>query len=1227
MLKTKKLKRFAIGALIALTTNGLHAQNQANNWAFGVNGGLSFNAAPPHAATPITTAMDQAEGVACMSDASGNLLFYTDGTRIWNGSHTLVVSSGLFGNYSATQSAIIVPDPASTTEYYIFTVGNFANADGLQYVKYSTSTEALVGTSTPLQTTVTEKITAVKKGDNSGYWVLAHDWGNNNFFVYEITCTGLTLSAIQSVGAPHQGHINSTLGYMKFNADGNRLAVANTYGNYGGGGIPSVAQSYGFVQVFDFDNITGVINTTGIVNIGLNAALTGDDGATLFTPYGLEFSENGNFLYISEVGRTSTPTAGKLHQYNFSTGSIVTIGSANGGTYDIGALQMGRDGKIYVAIDQRSYLGVINTPEIAIPASSINFGIAANQINLTAGSIVRLGLPNFIQSIFSDTEIAFSGSECNPTFSFTGSGDITSYNWNFGDGNTSTASNPTHTYNTPGTYTVTLTTTTAAGCTNVNTLSVTAEDCCPVASAATDVIYHSTNETITDIVNWSGTHYVEDGVIITVNPGATLDITNVDVIFGECAGIDFVGNSTARINNSVLRPCDMEKTWRGLNFKPSAIGLKPKATINESTFKNAQTGINYIGTLASQRSNLDMNITNNLFLNNQVGVALKDTRFDEHITGNTFNVENIKLFSSVDCPNPTSAINRQGISIWNVTARGTIAQNDFICTKNSNAINLYGVSTTSSSAFITENNFSNNYHAVYVRFGSNVKIENNEIGVSALHAQNRSQIYILSGNMVTIKGNQLTNTNNLDQRIVSGTQSAIKVVKGSKNIWIKENEIDGFETGINLNQSNEIVVAENTIENSWFYGIYMNASNGSGANMYISCNTINMYNVPNSDVTGIGFYQTGRTDHRVKIYSNCIFETNQAIHLENTSGTTNVMPEIRNNFMYNYTRAGIENINMIGNIGASGTDHSQAGRNSFISNNSPNQNATTTGDIISNVAITQNGNYGVGLFTANVTGNANAANYHSTASCGGQNRWGNNYSNEIDVAEICDNVKIYLREVLKTVGGKQELKSEAYSAINNIETAVLILSYLNEVNPDVLAYTHTKIKAEADLYEADLNQLDYAYFLLTQQYENAKSLANNIDDQTIVLKDIALIDYILNGIVWNDMPEEEKAEILAHDATIIAPSHLQNVETFTTNQFELNIYPSPSKGDLTIQLNSAAENPVVKIYDIHGKLLETENLTTRNTLLHLNVSHLSNGIYVVVLENDGITTQGKFIKN
>ena len=97
------------------------SQNEGNIWYFGQNAGLDFNSGVPVALTD--GQLNTLEGCASIADNNGDLLFYTDGSIVYNKNHTVMPNCfGLLGNSSSAQSAIIVKKPGSLTVYYLFTV-------------------------------------------------------------------------------------------------------------------------------------------------------------------------------------------------------------------------------------------------------------------------------------------------------------------------------------------------------------------------------------------------------------------------------------------------------------------------------------------------------------------------------------------------------------------------------------------------------------------------------------------------------------------------------------------------------------------------------------------------------------------------------------------------------------------------------------------------------------------------------------------------------------------------------------------------------------------------------------------------------------------------------------------------------------------------------------------------------------------------------------------------
>jgi len=110
------------------------SQGEANNWYFGDHAGIKFN--PDGSVTTLNDcAMLAPGGSAVLSDASGQLVFYTNGSVVYNKNHQVMSNGGdLIGGFESSQPAIIVQKPGSTNLYYIFAVdADYFASVGLSY--------------------------------------------------------------------------------------------------------------------------------------------------------------------------------------------------------------------------------------------------------------------------------------------------------------------------------------------------------------------------------------------------------------------------------------------------------------------------------------------------------------------------------------------------------------------------------------------------------------------------------------------------------------------------------------------------------------------------------------------------------------------------------------------------------------------------------------------------------------------------------------------------------------------------------------------------------------------------------------------------------------------------------------------------------------------------------------------------------------------------------------
>ncbi len=116
------MKFIILTYLAGLLSCQVFSQMQSANWVFGDSAGLSFNGG---IVTNFKSSLLSAEPSASISDSAGNLLFYTNGSKVWSKDHTIMENGegldiGALGDYnsSVTQGVVIIPKPHSYNLYY-----------------------------------------------------------------------------------------------------------------------------------------------------------------------------------------------------------------------------------------------------------------------------------------------------------------------------------------------------------------------------------------------------------------------------------------------------------------------------------------------------------------------------------------------------------------------------------------------------------------------------------------------------------------------------------------------------------------------------------------------------------------------------------------------------------------------------------------------------------------------------------------------------------------------------------------------------------------------------------------------------------------------------------------------------------------------------------------------------------------------------------------------------
>ncbi|GGG57693.1 T9SS type A sorting domain-containing protein [Bizionia arctica] len=209
----------------------------------------------------------------------------------------------------------------------------------------------------------------------------------------------------------------------------------------------------------------------------------------------------------------------------------------------------------------------------------------------------------------------------------------------------------------------------------------------------------------------------------------------------------------------------------------------------------------------------------------------------------------------------------------------------------------------------------------------------------------------------------------------------------------------------------------------------------------------------------------------------------------------------------------------------------------------------------------------------------------------------------------------------------------------------------------------------------DFTDQDYLYYTINfQNLGTAEALEVRVEDVLDSQLDASTFkmlnashDYVVtrtdNNLIWNfdaiNLPSESMDEPNSHgyvyfkvkplagyqDGDIIpntADIYFDFNPAITTNTFETefvttlsvndfstvlySMYPNPANNTVHVQFDKAvAENLVVNIYNVQGKLVSKINSISNNNKISFNVSNLSQGMYFVELKGESFIIKEKLI--
>jgi len=340
------LKRHDIALLCLVFLLGCCTETTAqyNNhlWFFGRGStGVSFsminNAPQPHT---LHSELNQEGSCVVVNPYNKQLLFYSDGDKVYNRNHRVMPSGiGLGGCPSSAQAAVAIPKPGTDRQYYLFSnaYGSACTSNALRLATIDMELDDGLGDLAPNSSSivldkVAEGMTAVPEPNSPNYWIIGNmKNGTHSHYIIHVTAAGINPPIFYDY-APSFASFN-------LNYHPSRNCISSIYRNDG-------LQE---IRLFDFNTETGEL-AASTISIPLN------------TPhaYDVEISPDGSKLYYSSWKKI------ELFQYDLTTNQVHQLYNASIHEDSRGGgLATGPDGKIYHIYESDSTsLAVIQNPDL-----------------------------------------------------------------------------------------------------------------------------------------------------------------------------------------------------------------------------------------------------------------------------------------------------------------------------------------------------------------------------------------------------------------------------------------------------------------------------------------------------------------------------------------------------------------------------------------------------------------------------------------------------------------------------------------------------------------------------------------------------------------------------------------------------------------------------------------------------------------------------------------------
>jgi hypothetical protein len=355
---------------------------------------LSFHTDPPSIIEDTPNILWRVrEPVSSICNRWGQLQFYSDNHRVWNGNHELIENIDSLHSWipegqgvlsTVANATMILPFPGDSLDRY-FSLWNMDHQVGYGPLTLQNSiidryggtagTGVLLNQGRPEHplgnTTIQEGLTAIKHANGRDWWIICRKGMWNSDTIVSMLFTPRGVEAVNYFTAP-----NSYGMVVNFSAasDGSLLAEAICNNDS--------------INLYKFNRCTGDLFHTSSMRMSYSC------------PYGLAFSPNGKILYNSSGG--APPRMSQLLIVDDTLSDVLQIFSL-GGLRVLTQLSLGPDGKIYSVQNRNEsvynnpeldsfvhYLGVIQHPD----EEGLACQYKPNGIYLNGKFLYGFGLPN-----------------------------------------------------------------------------------------------------------------------------------------------------------------------------------------------------------------------------------------------------------------------------------------------------------------------------------------------------------------------------------------------------------------------------------------------------------------------------------------------------------------------------------------------------------------------------------------------------------------------------------------------------------------------------------------------------------------------------------------------------------------------------------------------------------------------------------------------------------------